>query len=331
MNDLERRVSATLTERAERTRPAEALHEGAVRGARRIRRRRRLLGAASAGLTAVAALVLGVTGAGPAPTTLPPETVATGGAVGTDPALLHFDVDLTRIPARLRDRVTATEWVSGRGYEKVTGFGRDDDMVFTIALTTDPDRARDWLVDLGAGQTRAERWDEDGTIGVAGAQRDDADLLPAVVSAVRLGRTQRCVMPLHLSELPPGAWWSECQTRLRYGGRAGDPVWIFSGLTLHRADDKVVFIWADGRPLPYPSFQPDRTIAGYPAQWRSGRGQFQNGLWVPAFGPYQLYVTDYETQPADWFTPEVAQWYAARLTPSADLNDPSSWPGRAVG
>jgi hypothetical protein len=328
--DLESRVSAALAERAERTRAVEALHDRAVRGGRRIRRRR-LLGTAGAALVAVVGLVLGVNGAGPAPTTLPLETAATAGAIGSDPALLHFDLDMSRVPARLRDRVAATEWVSGKDYERVTGFGGDDGLVFTVAFTTDRDRAQGWMVDLGAGATRAEQWDEPGTIGVVAAQRDDADLLPDVIRAVRLGRVQRCVMPLHLSELPAGAWWSECQTRLRYGGPAGAARWIFSGLTIHRADDKVVLVWADGRPMASPSFEADRAVAGYPAQWRSGSGSFQNGLWVLAFGPYQLYITDYETKPAGWFTPEVAQWYAARLSPSTDLNDPASWPRRAVG
>jgi hypothetical protein len=330
MIDLESRVSAVLAERAERTLAVEALHERAVRAAGGIRRRRRL-GTAAAAVVAAGALVVGLSGAGPAATTLPAETAVTGGAVGTDPALLHFDVDMSRIPQRLRDRLTATEWVSGKGYETVTGFGRDNNIVFSVSLTTDPGRAQDWMTELGAGDPRAVQWGEAGTIGVAAAQWDDADLLPGVIRAVRLNRAQRCVMPMHLADLPAGAWWSECQTRLRYGGASDEPRWIFSGLTIHQADDKVVFIWADGWPMPSPSFRADRTVSGYPAQWSSGNGQFKNGLWVLAFGPYELYVTNYETAPADWFTPEVAQWYTTRLTPSTNLNDLSSWPRRAVG
>ncbi|HTJ36995.1 MAG TPA: hypothetical protein VL738_27535 [Dactylosporangium sp.] len=332
MTDLEGRVSAALMERADRTLAVDGLHEKAVRTARGIRRRR-WFGTAAAAIVAAGALLLGLTAGGAVTTSLPLETAAPPGGVGSDPALLHFDIDMSRMPPRLRDRVVAMEWVSGKGYEKVTGVGRDDQLVFMIALTTETDRAREWVAGLDGGDTRAMEWgsSDTGSAGVVATRWDDRELFWDVIRAVRMDRVQRCVMPLHLAELPEGASWSECQTRLRYGGPAGSPVWIYSGLTVTRADGKIVFIWADGRPLASPSFHADRAVGGYPAQWLSGNEQFKNGLWVPAFGPYQLYITDFETAPADWFAPDVAQWYAARLTPSTNLSDPSSWPRRAVG
>ncbi|MFG2040110.1 hypothetical protein [Dactylosporangium sp. NPDC048998] len=336
MTDLESRVSATLAERVDRPFPVEHLHERAVRRARGIRRRRRLLGTAAAAILALGLFALDPTGGGaPAATSLPPEPAAPPGGIGSDRALLHFDVDLSRIPAPLADRVAATEWVSGEGYESVVALDAGEHPVFIVALGVESLTADGWMTRFDGGSTRALRWQSGNVYGVTSVDWEQRDLLPKVVSAVRLDEVQRCVMPLRLAELPEGASWTECQTRIRRGGQAGGSgpatAWVSSGLTIRRADGHVVYIWANAQPAASPSFRPDRTVAGYPAQWRDGDGQSQAGLWVLAFGPYQLYVTDLQTRPADWFTPEEAAWYTARLTPSTNLDDPSTWPRRAVG
>ncbi|WP_432968535.1 hypothetical protein [Dactylosporangium sp. CA-233914] len=327
MTDLESRIAATLAERAERTAPAAELGERAARRARGIRRRRRIIGTAAACVIAAAAFALLPPQPPPAPaTTLPAETAAPPGGIGSDRGLLHFDVDLPALPAAVNARIAMTQWVSGDGYETFAGMDADRQPVLIVLLGTDPGTVEEWRVAHDAGQTRAVRWRQGDVWGVSVVRWEDRDLLPLVARAVRLERVQRCAMPLHLSELPPGARWSECQTVIRRG--PGPSVFVYAGLTIHRADDKVIYIWADADASS--SFAPDRTVAGRPARWRSGTGQFANGLWIGDFGGVELYVTDFETGPADWFTPQEAAWYTARLSPGGDLDAPSSWPRRAV-
>jgi hypothetical protein len=110
------------------------------------------------------------------------------------------------------------------------------------------------------------------------------------------------------------------------------PGWIYSGLILERADGKPIFIWADGRRGAdhAASFKADQTIRGYPAQWltnaRSG-----TGLWIPEFGPVDLFITALDPDDSAWLTREDARWLAERLQASQDTGNPASWPVRAVG
>lgn len=277
----------------------------------------------------VAVAVTVRTAQAPGRTTLPAETAAPPGGIGSDRALLHFDVDLAKLPGDLASRIAMTQWVSGEGYETFTGMDADSRPVVTIKLGSDPDTVKGWVF-ANAGSARAVQWRLGGVDGMSALDWDDRALLPEVARAVRLDAVQRCVMPLRLAELPEGAHWSECQTVIRRGPGPG-PRWVYSGLTVERADGKFVYIWADGRPRTQTSsFAADRSIAGRPAQWRAESDQFGTGLWVPDFGGYELYVTEFEPK-ADWFTPVEATWYTLRLTPSANLDDPSTWPLRAVG
>jgi hypothetical protein len=325
--ELESRVGDALAGRVDRPFPVEHLREQAIRRAGAIRRRRRILGTAAAALIVVCVIALVRSpGVGAPGTTLPLETAAPPGGVGSDPGLLHFDLD----PGVLGDRVASTEWISGLGYERVTARDAEDAELFTVYLA--PDVASiDRLVAVRHDvEYQQLRWQPaDGVFGMVVTIGDDDRLRRQVAAAVRTDRVQRCVMPLRLAELPPDATWSECQTKIRRGAGAG-PVWVYSGLTIERADRHAVFIWADGRPMTSPSFHADRTAAGYPAQWLAG-GQSGTGLWLLAFGPYQLYITGVDYQRADWLTPQDATWLAQRLTPSTDLNNPASWPRRAVG
>ncbi|MFI5916222.1 hypothetical protein [Dactylosporangium sp. NPDC051541] len=330
MTDLESRLTATLAERAAKTRTITGLAERAARRGKTIRRRRFVVGTAAI----VALLVFLPITVGSGNTTLPLETAAPPAPIGTDRALLHFDVDLTRLPPVLADRITVTEWVSGNGYERFVGQDNDRKAIVTIWLADTAERADRYDAMSNGSGTGNLRWQRDGIEGLTVLNALDRDLLPQVTDAVRFGVTQRCVMPLRLSALPEGARWTECQTAIRRAGTPGT-VWVYSGLTLHRADDRTVFIWADSDETPTgsspSSFAADRQVAGYPAQWRTGSGSFANGLWIADFAGIDLYISNYETDPADWFTVEEASWYATRLTPSRDLNAPSTWPTRAIG
>jgi hypothetical protein len=200
-------------------------------------------------------------------------------------------------------------------------------------MSTDQTRLDGWVQTGDVGDTRALRWHRGDVEAVSVLDWADRDLLPQVERAVRLDHVQRCVMPLHLSELPDGARWLECQTQIRRGSGPGT-VWRYSGLTIRRSDGKIVLIWADGRgpsTTAASSFAPDRTTAGHPSEWRTDDGQFQHGLWINDFGGFELYITEYDTARSDWFTPAEATWYAEHLTPSPNLNAPPTWPRRAVG
>jgi hypothetical protein len=138
--DFESRIADSLHARADRPIETAGLRTAALARARVIRRRQVSGAVAGAGLAvaAVAVVAAGVTAASPGPaadgpaaspesdvvevmgsTTLPglpgvPSAAEQPAAVGTDPAALHFDVDLAALAA------TASDWHSGPGYEGVT-------------------------------------------------------------------------------------------------------------------------------------------------------------------------------------------------------------------
>ena len=355
MTDLESRVSDVLTRRAQRPIEVERLCANAVRRATARRRRRAIAGAAAlvVAVAAVVGLVERPGHAGPQ-TPLPLESAAPRGGIGSDPALLHFGLDMSAFDGR----ATSTEWISGMGYEAVHVYADDAPnnrrwVDVTLSPTDasrtarlDPQLATP-LADAGrellvAGRPawlqqvtyRGDpawllRWqparDVFGAVIVTG---QDERLATRVARAVRPGWVQRCVMPLRLAELPPGVRWQECQTRVS----SASPGWIYSGLILARADAKQVFIWADGRRDAdhAASFKADRTIDGYPAQWLSG-GSSGTGLWIPDFGAIDLFITAVDSHDSGWLRPDDARWLAERLQPSPNTGDPSSWPPRAVG
>jgi hypothetical protein len=354
MTDIESRVSDVLTRRAQRPIEVERLRTNAIRRATRIRRRR-----LTAGTVAVIVAVAGVIalirlpGYAPEETNLPLETAAAPGGIGSDPALLHFDVDLSVF----KGRVVSTEWISGIGYEAVHVYRDDrDDRRWVDVVLAPTDAARTTRLDAQLASPPAAagrelvvagrparlqqvtylgnpawllRWqpapDVFGTVIVTG---QDEQLAVPVARAVHLDRVQRCAMPLWLSELPAGARWQECQTRVR----STPPGWIYSGLILEQTDAKPIFIWADGRrgAKHAASFKADQTIGGYPAQWLTDRSS-GTGLWIPDFGPIDLFITAVNANDSAWLNQDDARWLAERLQPSHNTSDPASWPERAVG
>lgn len=353
MTDIEERVSEVLTRRVQRPIDVERLRTNAVRRATTIRRRRLAAGTATMMLA-----VLGATGlvtlpaATPPQTTLPLETDAPPGGIGSDPALLHFDVDLSVFSGSAK----STEWVSGIGYEAVHVYREDDDQRW-VNVNLDPTdssrtaRLEPWvtsgLTDPGRrllvagrpallqqvthlnGAAWLLRWQPAPAVFAAVTViGEDEGLALRVAHAVRLDRVQRCVMPLRLTELPAHARWHECQTRVRLS----PPGWIYSGLTLDQDNAEPIFIWADGRRGAdhAASFKADQTVSGYPAQWLT-QGSSGTGLWIPDFGPIDLFITGIHPNDSLWLKEEDARWLAERLQPSQDTNDPASWPPRAVG
>lgn len=168
MIDIESRLVESLHADATAGPPVDtaSLRAGAIARARTIRTRRRALGAfAVAGLVAVigggavAAIrpdsggqVWDSAGRG---TTLPPAVDAPPAgerpdAVGTDPAVLHFDVDFAAL-GKVIPGVVASEWFSTKGYEtvQITGASWSDTKV-QVSIAPGEDvfervRTRDWV------------------------------------------------------------------------------------------------------------------------------------------------------------------------------------------
>lgn len=154
MSDIESKVINSLRAGTDPGRPIDTgqLRTGAIARARAIRARRHVVGTATAlGLVAVVGagvLTLPRPGAGgdaaevgwgaesaatvgsdtalaaPPATTLPrapgvPSAEQNPAAVGTDPSVLHFDLDFAAL-GRVVSGVDASEWRSDKGYEKVS-------------------------------------------------------------------------------------------------------------------------------------------------------------------------------------------------------------------
>lgn len=347
MTDIESRVTASLAARADQRIDVHRLREGAIARARVLRRRRRMFGTAGlAGVATVAVLL-----AGPLAPPVAPPSLGVASAldrpqdIGTDPALLHFDVELGGLDAG------SAEWISAGGYERAIIYDATDQQWASVYIAH-TQAALDAAAPPTSGQVEQTtvggrpaalrriqigditwelRWQPtDGVFAVVYVNRDDRALAVTVAEAVRLDRAQRCAVPLRLTELPVGATWTECQTRMRHAPAAGQGVWLRSGVTLRQGDGDRVLIWAE--PVepggPPTTFQPDRTVAGHPAQWRTAD---MRGLWAPVFGPIDVFVGGYDPDRADWLTEAEAVWLAERLAVAADLTNPATWPERAVG
>jgi hypothetical protein len=355
MIDIESKVVESLHADADQLIKVDGLREAALARAGTLRRRRRALGAlAGAGLVAV--LTAGVvavprlaggegsrTAAGPPgdasaqavatlPTTLPeavgvPSAAEQPTAVGTDPGLLHFDVDLAPLKA------FASDWKSAAGYERAVVTRRSNEMGTEIYLGRDAGQletvrtppVNGWFyfkdgkwnftdgprtpttvngrpgtlqrVTTGTGANTGIVWvlrwqPAEGLFALVQVFDKDQALAYAAAGALRLDRAQRCVTPLTLRSEPAGAKWTTCQTKVRRTPIAGRGVWIQSELTIEQPGGDRVSVWAEDAKRPRSShdtgqFHPNRTVAGHPAQWRTSDPA---GLWVLDFGPAEVFV-----------------------------------------
>lgn len=233
MTDIERRLTRSLTARADRQVETGELARAAVSRAGRMRARRRAVGTAA--LTAL--LVAGFFGVRvllpePKDTTLPvalgvAPAASRGEGIGTDPALLHFDVDLRAFGELAGGKQPAfTDWLSAEGHESVSVYGSDNSLLAAVYLApsaSDLKRALRPLTSAAVDTSvrgrpaKADTFD----IGVAGLQYTDLRWEPRagvfaavwapdpvtaakVFDAVRLDRAQRCVTPMRLLALPGG-------------------------------------------------------------------------------------------------------------------------------
>jgi hypothetical protein len=354
MTDVERRLTRSLTARADRQVDAGGLAQLAVRRAGRMRVRRRVAAAAAVAVLLVGGFV-GVRTLLPEPkdTTLPAALGVAPAAsrpegIGTDPALLHFDIDLRAFGAQAGRQPAYTAWVSAEDHESVSVYGADNSLLAAVHVApsaSDLKRALRPLTSAAVDTTvrgrpaKADTFD----IGVAGLLYTDLrweprsgifaavwapDLATAatVFDAVRLDRAQRCVTPMRLATLPAGARWTGCGTAVRAGQQPGRQVWRWSDLTVQQRDGVRVRLWAAAE-HDVAEFKPDRVVAGRPAQWLT---EGMRGMWIPGFGPVSLYVGEHDAFHADLISEEEAVWYVEHLQVFDDLTNPAAWPTSAV-
>jgi len=397
MIDIEAKVAETLRADADRVVRVGGIRDGALARAAAIRRRRRLLGAV-AGAGVVAVVTAGVMAAprlmhaggtpvsdpgparvgadtptrltsAPGPTTLPevtdvPPAADRPRAVGTDPAVLHFDVNLAALNADVSD------WTSAKGYERVailadSGKPRIEIVIGQDAAAVEAAKGPPgWMLSNGdrvAVSPREEGAREPVTVGgrpgtlqkavaVYGSPErleentswilrwQPADGLYALVQvfgtdpapasaaadAIRFDHAQRCVVPLRLADVPAGATWTACRTSVRRTPLAERGVWVLSEVVVEQAGGRVS-VWAeDARRTRH---------ASDAAQFVPNRTVAGHPAQWRADDPKGLWLLGFG--PAEVFVGGAGEADAVRLveglTVSGDLARVETWPRRAIG
>ncbi|MEV0563643.1 hypothetical protein [Dactylosporangium sp. NPDC050588] len=360
-----------------------ALRAGTMTRVRAARRRR--LAFAAAG-TAAALTVGGMTvpgllpGGGTTPTVAAPPNVSAnrsspraaalpvanvpGAAqrpdtVGTDRAVLHFDVDLAVFGG------TGAWWRSGVGVERAevwTGSGTREsttDHTATVVLSQDLDQAQLGGLAAGGGPPNSpapvavtvagragtiQQFPDGWTMGkvtwvlwwqpvdevwavLTMETADAASVVTAAATGVHLDRSLRCAVPIRVGAVPAGTEWNSCTTAMGPAGTDGRS-WQSGSVSFRgpRGDSLIltygnVSDWdADGD-----KFVPNRTVNGRPAMWYpSGPG---HQLAVPGTGGRSLFVSTH----GENVTEQDALALAEGATFSDDLVDLGTWPERPVG
>jgi hypothetical protein len=345
VSDIETRVAASLHADAERIAAPSGMVTRAVTRAGVIRRRRRMAGAAVL-VAAIAGTIAWprLFAAGPHPPELPaaPSAVAPAAAAfGTDPRVLHFDMDLGAL------RPVITEWISAEGYEGFVAADASGRPRAEIYLGRDPSvlgRARTapmWFRDRtgrdtpllepgtpepvtvdgrparlerqeatgGGTSVRVLHWQpRPGLYALAQTYGDDRDAPFTVAGALRLDRARTCAVPLR-SAVPAGPRQVGCRLAMRVR-----PAGFVHSETRWAGPGGAVSIWAeDAEPG---AVTPNTSVGGRPAVWPVGDPA---GLWIPRYDGVQVVV-----QGAD---ERRARAIAGGLTVATDLTRPSTWPG----
>ncbi len=378
--DLEEAITETLRPRGDGPVDVTTLRRAAVRQGRSIRRRRMVT--ASVGVVLVA-VVLGAVpvlrggflhGGGPGgglggraggPGTEPgtgvpalPAADAPGAAarpdlVGKDPALLHFDVDLTGTLA------TGAFWSVRDGVESVRLWTSDfDHFNHEYQLATDPARlqtlrpddgepAQTRQVSVGGRPATAKFWPDqvssnkkpdvatwsvdwqpvDGLWARVSLHTPDAADAVRAAEALMPDRSQRCVAPVRLAS-PAG--YSHMACAVDFGHIFA---WTVSNVEVERADgvrfDIGIGHFTLGSDTP---FVPNQMVGNRPAMLRTD-GSGQTTLFVPVAKDINLVVRPYRVgtegghpfAPAGLTDAEIVE-FAEGIVIGPNLLDLDSWP-----
>jgi hypothetical protein len=277
--------------------------------------------------------------------------------VGTDPSVLHMDIQLSIFPAlvystwesrpgaesiqvtfdqhglpgrALRVTITRDEHEAARSAPQQRSERREQITVHGRPATlerypqADSDSPSTWLL----------RWQPvDGLWAIVDAL-DATDAIPRLAAeTLRLDRAQYCAQPLVATVAPARARWSACHVSFLAGSGRGDGVgaWQVSGFTVTNASGGALSLQLGLAPPPdmrkaKEPFQPNRTVGHYPAMWRDqkdGTGELRIDDYA---GKFDLDVS--VRQPG--FTEADALAVAGGLRLVGDLADPATWSTSAV-
>lgn len=303
----------------------------------------------------------------PGPTSLPeltdvPSAARQPAAVGTDPAVLHFDVNLALLGAEVSD------WTAGKGYESVAIPDRSGGRQVEILLGPDAAvleeaksppgqvlfRGRPGqlppsqqgpeepttvngrpgtlqkVVELpgtaAAGTSWLLRWQPMAGLHVlVQVFGDDPAPGRAAAAAIRLDHAQRCAVPVRLDRVPAGATWTQCRTSVRRSPLGARGVWVLSWLILEQPGGARMSVWVEeARRGRHPS---DEAAFAADRTVAGHPAQWRTsdpkGLWLLNFGAAEVFV---EAAGLD-----QAVRLVEGLRVADDLARPQSWPQRAVG
>jgi hypothetical protein len=293
MTDIEMLLRDTLHADAEVVAPPADLPERALTRAAHLKRRRRATGAVAAAAVAVLGVSVAVPLLGPTPPS--PDHVAS--EIGTDPGMLHFDVDSVAMKGSVQYVGT------GPGYEMILVYRKphrgNPEPVIRIYLATStaamakaredgwwasPDFyvTEEWskasvtvagkpgTIERQKAKQNTQpqntqwviRWEpEPGVQGVLVAHGDDREAALAAVDAVLLDGTRPCLLQFRLTDLPPG--WKQTSCRFVYvSGPRKNPAtaatWQKDSATL-RVDAGLKLGWT--------SEKPDIVVDGAGGEW----------------------------------------------------------------
>jgi hypothetical protein len=305
--------------------------------------------------------------------TLPPADAPAAAekpaAVGTDPAVLHFDVDVTGMLA------TGATWSAGDGVESVRLWTSDfDHYNHEYRLATDPARlaaqpspnagqaAETRPVSVGGRPATARFWPADRSVNKkpdvptwsvdwqpvdglwASVRLFTTDVTDAVraAEAMILTRSQRCVAPLRLDPSLTGYKQVSCGVDVGHIF-----AWAVSDTTLERPDgirfDIEIGHIALGGDKP---FTPNRKDGNRPAMLTTEGGL--TVLYVPITKDINLLVRPYK--PAEYspspetpgdghtfiqgpagITDDELVAFASKIIVGPNLTDPDTWPAHPLG
>jgi hypothetical protein len=380
--DLEEAIAETLRPRGDGPVDVTSLRRAAVQQAGSIRRRRIVALSAGAVVVAVLAAVPFVRGTGPVggdtrvggPGTdggpvrlLPPAADAPGAKarpdlVGTDPAVLHFSIDLSGTPA------TGTHWAVIDGVESVSLWTSDfDHYNHRYALSNDPEKlaVRDHAgVDAQPAETRQVSVDGRPATATFWPDRVSANKKPDVptwtvewqpaaglwakvelhttdpadavtaAEAMRVDRSLRCVAPLRFDPAPAGFSLVSCS--LSFGHILP---WAGSSIEIERTDGvRYAMNVGPGGDDPDHPFLPNRTVRGRSAMVEAGDTSTTllvlvgGDVMLTVQGPYRWGTVDGIAGRQEVTGTEADLIAIAEtIIVGPDVSDPETWPVRALG
>jgi hypothetical protein len=392
--DFEKTIADSLRTRADRDVDAHALLTGATGRARVIGIRRKLLAvgafaavvAVTGAVVAAAPQLLAGRGAQPAAPSastspsagvpipgvtppppggyrvpsLPSATGVAGAAtrpdlVGTDPAVLHFDLDAAAAGSYM------VSWAVGEGHESVD-IGRPTNR---LRLDLGPDLAKlDGLNRMGrfsdiweSGASISEgdpveqprqaasvgglpgtldetRYGAGGVEWVLrwqpvkglwarvqgrGVSRDDVLAFAEKVPA-GLQRSRRCVVPVEIAKLPAGLRWTGCGVQFIGYDRSQDSSWI---LTFRDSNGRAVGLMIGQGMVTLDDSGAARTVAGHQAWW-------VNGTLTVKYADGNRITVDFWPRGVPG-AEATATRLAEAVQPRGEPSEPATWPTRAVG